>query len=433
MNEKQMPDENEKQPEQSQPASVKSENDKSEQGRTSPNESNQVATEQSSSLPGSHSEGKSDGGLPANEKPDESQTSQVQSVQPKSEQAKTREKAASTQKTKPSFDTFLADLTDMIRSESKKDELTAIMRLMKRGYEGDVQPDQADKVFDLVKHYDSADRLAVQLATALPQRPSAIARTIRNRLRSWMKELVGYPVATPGEDRLFELADWINEGDSAQKSEGSLRYPPEWVRMALACLTTESELTLRGVAAHRLLKAFAGEGKPDSTRTFQTDCQGFLKEAGKLISAKTISVGKVAASLQFGHPLEALSRQDRDALSQALLETENAADKLRKLGEEKQRLQEQLEDAQSRVEATQRELDETRTELENQHERLMELEQHWETASEQRLSQLRHQVTSNLGHDLQEARLALDRETPNVEMGLKRIRKVEEMIRAMDT
>ncbi len=190
---------------------------------------------------------------------------------------------------------------------------------------------------------------------------------------------------------------------------------------------------VRGQAVHRLLAAIARSGKRDSTGPFRTDCRSFLREARKLISTKKISIGKVAAALQFGNPLEETSRQDRTALSRVREETSEAVEKSRTLTEVNQRLKQQLDDALIRADNTQRELDETRSELTIQSDRLNELEHHWETTSKQRLARLRHQVTSDLGHDLQEARLALDRALPNVEMALNRIRKAEVTIRTLDT
>jgi len=371
---------------------------------------------------------------PTRVRPDRSQSDQGQPGQTQARQIQAPEETGATQKKrKPSFEEFLADLTDAITRQSDKDDLPAVIRLLMHGYDGEVQPVHAEKVFDAFKNYRSADRLIVQLTTAMPKRPSAIARTVRNRLRSWIGELVRYPAATPGNDRLFELTDWIRAGDTTPRKGESSRYPPDWVRMAFASLTAEPDLPVRSAAVHRLLAAIVTSGNRNTTGLFRTDCQSFLREAGKLISAKTISVGRVTASLQFGNAFEEASRQVQAALSRSREEATEAAERSRTLTEENQRLQQQLDDALSRANRAQRELDQTRSELTVQSDRLKELEHHWETTSEQRLARLRHQVASDLGHDLQEARLALDRDSPNVEMGLNRIRKAEAMIRALDT
>jgi len=336
-------------------------------------------------------------------------------------------------KGKPSFDEFLLDLTDTIKGPSKKDDLPVVMRLLRKGYDGEVQPDHAEKVFDVIKTYSSADRLIVQLTTALPKRPSAIARTVRNRLRLWIEDAIRYPDATPGSDRLFELADWVKTGDRKPKDPEAHRYPDDWIRMAFACLAAEPDLAIRCAAVHRLLEVVARLGNQKAKGAFRTDGTTFLREAGKLISSRTISAGRVAASLQFGYPLEEASRRDRVALSRAREEAAEAEEKSRTLAEKNERLRQQLDDAMNKADSTQRELDETRSELTVQVDRMKDLEHHWETTSEQKLARLRHQVATDLGHDLQEARLALDRDSPNVEMGLNRIRKAETVIRALDT
>lgn len=332
-------------------------------------------------------------------------------------------------KPKPSFDEFFQNLSETITKESKKDELPSVMRLLKQGFAEEVQPDHAEKVFGLIKEYRSVDRLAVQLATALPPRPSGIARAVRNRLRSCSAELICYPADRPGEDRFFDLASWIKAGNAKPDQLDAPRHPPEWVRMAFTCLATEPDALVRSEAVHRLLTMIARTGKRGQVGSFHTDSQSFLIEVGKLVSAKKISPGKVTSALQFAHPLEEKSQQDQAALSEMRKETDEANEKSCSLIEKNVQLQQQLDSTLICEKELQQQLADTTEQLTLEKDRLNEREKHWEKRSVQDLTRQRHRIVSELGHDLQEARLALDRESPNTEMALNRIRRAEETIR----
>ena len=284
----------------------------------------------------------------------------------------------------------------------------------------------------MIREYSSADRLAVQLATARPQRPGAIARVVRNRLESWISELIGYPSHQPGEDRFFDLAGWIKAGNTRGEQVEGDRYPPKWARMAFACLATEADTLLRCEAVYKLLTTIGKTGRGGPAREPLADSEGFLREAGKLLSTKKISPGKVVAALQFAHPLEERSREAQTAASEKWKEANEANERSRQLTESNLQLQRQIDSALIRERELQRQLAEAANKLAEEEERIRELEKHWEETSEQNLARQRHKIVSELSHDLQEARLALDRESPNREMALNRIRRAEDTIHRLD-
>lgn len=60
-----------------------------------------------------------------------------------------------------------------------------------------------------------------------------------------------------------------------------------------------------------------------------------------------------------------------------------------------------------------------------------ELAAYWEKECRQRLSMLRDAICLELAHNLQEARLSLDKNEPNVAMALSRFRQMEEVVRKL--
>lgn len=60
-----------------------------------------------------------------------------------------------------------------------------------------------------------------------------------------------------------------------------------------------------------------------------------------------------------------------------------------------------------------------------------ELEIFYRRELEQKLTAQKYKFTTKLAHNLNEARLCLDRENPNVEMALDRIRQIEKIMREL--
>jgi hypothetical protein len=57
------------------------------------------------------------------------------------------------------------------------------------------------------------------------------------------------------------------------------------------------------------------------------------------------------------------------------------------------------------------------------------LDQHWRAVSEQNLNKQGGSYRERIGHELQEALLSLGRETPNVAMGLVRLKRIEAILK----
>jgi predicted nuclease with TOPRIM domain len=157
-----------------------------------------------------------------------------------------------------------------------------------------------------------------------------------------------------------------------------------------------------------------------------------LREAAQLVSAKTISPRRVAAALQFAHPLEERCRRQEGTLRELRDASHEASQMARRLTEENTHLRQRFENASARARELDQQSERLVGELASEKDRLHELEQFWEKRSEQALARLRHRIVTELAHDLQEASLALDRESPNCGMALSRVRRAEQTLRTLE-
>ena len=61
-------------------------------------------------------------------------------------------------------------------------------------------------------------------------------------------------------------------------------------------------------------------------------------------------------------------------------------------------------------------------------ERYLLLDQHWKGVSDQELAKQSSGFREKVGQELKEAIIALDRDAPNVEMALRRLKRVEDIL-----
>ncbi|MFZ1932247.1 MAG: hypothetical protein WCB27_22050 [Thermoguttaceae bacterium] len=337
---------------------------------------------------------------------------------------------------RPVFDEFIGLFGRLVEADSKKDVLSQILLALRKGFAEDVRPDHVEAVLQLLAKYPSLDRLGVRLMADGSKRGGMLIIAIRNRLRSQFAVDIGFPQSQSGSvqegDRWSLLTDWIKAGDTKKQQPNSHRYSDEWLRKAFVCLASESDQSLRIGAVNRLLYAIARRSVRDGGKAFCTDSLSFLREASKLLSSKKISASKIVSSLHFAHPLEHECQEGRHTVSETLREKEEVVSKLKGVEVQNLHLTAQLNDTQTRGQELERRLDEVESQLQRERDRLSELEKHWERESEQRLARQRHTVCSKMLHDLQEARLSLDRDAPNISMALNRIRQMEDTLHKLE-
>jgi hypothetical protein len=67
--------------------------------------------------------------------------------------------------------------------------------------------------------------------------------------------------------------------------------------------------------------------------------------------------------------------------------------------------------------------------LADAHDRYRSLDEHWKRSSSTNLAREMGNLSEEVGHEVQEAILSLDRETPNVAMALNRLRRLDAIIK----
>lgn len=309
---------------------------------------------------------------------------------------------------------------------AKGDPLKKLRSLLRSGLAEEVKAEHISQIVLSMKERPSVpERLALQLATQDRfGKLNSLSRGLLIELRTSWEDAIGYdPQEFIGYRGSLAVETWV--------TEHALSGPPvdrdSWFRRFVVCIVnnTEPKTLLSGlVAAARRWMTNPGQNslKPMS------EVHSFVRELVRALGTSTIKPAKLGLILT---GVDAVDSQFRQVLNREL----NLERQIRIHEDQIEALRKQLSSVEndlveSRKESEQRlartgQLEQSLTEAS---ERYQLLDQHWRGVSEQQLAKQSGSFREKIRHEIQEALLALDRQNPNVEMALIRIRRVREIL-----
>lgn len=272
-----------------------------------------------------------------------------------------------------------------------------------------------------------AERLAVPLAW----------RDRFSKLNPLSKRLLGELRARFSNAIRFEQNDFVGYRApidiEAWVVEHAPKAPPVdrdiWIRRFVVCLLkdTETKALIKGLVASAQI--WTSSDKP--RRQTKEPAEGaFVRGLAQSLGSATISTGKLDLALS---GIKVLEDQFQDMLSRELAaqrQIRTQQDSITHYADQVSKLEEDI--AQVREESNQRsaQISELTLALTNAQEKYRLLDQHWRGVSEQELAKQSGSFREKVSRELHEALLALDRDNPNLDMALRRLRRIEEILKA---
>jgi regulator of replication initiation timing len=215
--------------------------------------------------------------------------------------------------------------------------------------------------------------------------------------------------------------------DEARMAGGSEITADSWLRRFFVCLCAENEpkVFINGtIAAGKWWLAlhspvFAeGRGDANLARAFSNAiCAGAVSRQRLELIFTGIGPLQQQFTALLNRELELTRRvQNRDA-------------EIDDLTREKTDLESRLATLEVDKAAAQERSTELQQSLTEAEERYHLLDQHWRAVSEQSLNKQSGSFRERIGHELQEALLSLQRESPNVSMALLRLKRIDEILK----
>jgi len=340
---------------------------------------------------------------------------------------------------KPSLDEFRIALQAATKVAGAR-AITKALAILQRGCAAEPEPEPVKAIVDILSAWQEVVQLAVRLSvTSRYGKLARFGKRVLISLRSAFSEAVGYPLATPdGLARDEFLCQWIeaqastqtkaaaSEPKPADSSEPAPEVDPSsWFQMTFVCVLGEQNNHIVHKTLWCLLtQRCAVELKPRQRR-FQAD-----REFTDLV----VSVlSRPSASLLRRARLLLKLKEDTQATERKLWErVENATARAEASEDRERATSAELKEALTRIEDARVSLGEKDVELAKERERYQALDEHWQGASRAKLARFVTQVKSELGHEVTEALLSLERDEPNVAMALTRIKRMQQLIAGLN-
>lgn len=322
---------------------------------------------------------------------------------------------------KPDLANFLESLHTILTTE--KDPLVKLRPLIKEGFIGEVNSEVVSKVVEaLMVPTDVAERLALPMAVHERfGKLKPLSRVILAALRASFESAILYDSREfSGYRAPRAIEDWISE----RAPRGSQAERDVWFRRFVVCVLHESEpkTMLTGiVAASRIWMSSRPQKTSSEEAIFARSIAVALSSpAIGFVKLELVLAGVAAVDVQFRQMLNrelGLERQIR--------EQQDSIDAFRKrvssLEGDVATAREDAADKALRI----RDLEQS---LAESAERYELLDRHWRGVSEQQLAKQSGGFREKVSHEVEEALLALDREDPNKDMALERMRRIKEIL-----
>jgi len=316
---------------------------------------------------------------------------------------------------------FLTNWRQALASE--KDPVSKLRTMVRVGFQGEVTGEHVSQlVASLAEHRTVAERLVLPLAVQERfGKLKPLARRFLAEFRTSFESGINYdPREFSGYRAPRAIEDWVAE--HAPSTPASER--DSWFRRFAACLLKDSEpkTVLVGlVAASRRWASSKGLKASDEEAKF-------VRGIALALSSPAIGSNKLELILA---GVTAVEEQFRQMLNRELnLERQirTQQDSIDGLNRRASELEGSLSAALADGEKKTARIGELEQSLSEAGERYNLLDRHWRGVSEQELTKQSGSFREKVSQELVEALLALDRENPNLEIALRRLRRIQEIL-----
>jgi len=316
---------------------------------------------------------------------------------------------------------FLATWRDVLVSE--KDPVPKLRLMVRAGFLGEVNTGHVSELVTCLSEYHTAaERLALRLA--LQERfgkLSPLARRLLAELRTSFEKGINYEAREfIGYRAPRAIEDWVAEhAPTAPAAERD-----SWFRRFTVCLVKDSEpkTAMVGlIAAAR--KWVSSKGVKSSSED-----AAFIRGIAVALSLPAIGANKLELILA---GVSAVDEQFRKVLNRELdLERQirTQQDNIDRLNKRGSALEGDLAKAVAERDSNAADIAKLEKSLAAAEERYDLLDRHWRGVSEQELTKQSGTFKERVSQEVVEALLALDRESPNLEIALRRLRRIQDIL-----
>lgn len=333
-------------------------------------------------------------------------------------------------KEKPEFQEFLLTLRTLIAGQSKKDSLPRIYNYIKRGFKGNVERKHDDEILQELFGWKDLPRLAMRMAVeASTGRPGALVERLIGLIRDDLANRIFFPIARIrnvfDQKMKTDLEDWIG----MKSSEGAL--DPSWARDALICIMRENMTEEEFMIIHSIIEICCLKKKKTSRKNGgmpPNKYTKYIRQVGTLFAARQFKPTKLLLALYICKPFSDELKMTKVELEDSNGELQSKNSELLELQKSLKVVNQELVEAHQDIRQLQQEIQLKERALMDEQERFRMLDEHWKKEVVRESQGKIYAFKKYFEHEVREAKLSLDRESPNVEMAFNRISHMEEYL-----
>lgn len=334
---------------------------------------------------------------------------------------------------KPSYNQFLQDLKVITEDKKIKNPIALIFKHLKRGFQEQVTHQHIEEIVTSLVNGDYFYCLAIKIAIS---GNSGRSPAIFKKLTREIKEKIAQQIEFPNEvqihtnhadsERKEVLESWVR----SQVKDGALDY--DWARKAILCLINEDilekDLEIIQLIVENCVKPKKLQDKKIHVQKPISNYKEYSNQLIKLFLSKEVPKGRIANLITFFTFSKNVNKGLIDEKSELAERCDNLEYKLNNLKIQFDETKETLEKTAKKKTQLESLLIEKEHAVKKEQDRYKDLEQYWEKESSTRVAKQKLSFIKDFKHEIQEARLSLEGETPDIAMALSRIKHMEDYL-----
>jgi predicted transcriptional regulator len=329
---------------------------------------------------------------------------------------------------KPSFQDFILTLKSALYDSKGKDSVVSVYRHIKKGFKEAITPDHINEICQNIFPWEHFSRLTLKIVLEFNLgHPSGLIRRLIPPFRQEAAKRTSFPLnELPLTTTVSDPQRWHNLRNWIKTNSHGGTIDSVWVRNALICITSEKPSYDEFSLVQLLLEESDIIRK--KIKAFSDKHERYMKQIGGFFISKKFTPSKLSFGLD-------ISEIFRDRLEKMEVKMSNLEEKFLAQEDRLSELQEKLIASEESLEETLRETKKLNEEIKTKEQAFLEekarynsLDEHWKRKLDRELRGQVYQFKKYFEHEIREATLALNRENPNIEMALSRIKNMEEYL-----
>lgn len=337
-------------------------------------------------------------------------------------------------KIKPSFDEFIGRIDSVIAETPSKKQVSKAYGLLKQGFNNTLKDEHIESICNRFFIWNQFPLVAfkITLAVSCGPRQTELIKRLSREIRKKSGRLAEFPFENlplftniTDTERKNILKDWVLS--KLDKSEDVF----EWARHALICMLNE-ELTEGDYEIIRLIAKSICTKKEHRKKTGNKFAKYVLEICSPFADRK-VKVSKLVKLFDLTSLFESRNVELERRLKELKIELEDLDEKNKSDQEQLASTLDELRFAKEETKSLKQELDLRSELLRIEAEKLGSSEKHWKHELERQLAGITFSIKKKISHEVNEAKLALDCDRPDLEMALSRLRKIEDELGKVET